>query len=100
MSKHYNPIEWLVMYRHDNSKTGAENDAALNEITDRVSDRIVKALDYRRKANPSGYLDEFASDGMRTTLNDALKPIGYRVRERNEADQWIIEEMPADGWSI
>lgn len=91
MSKHVNPIEWKFVYQHRSTLTERENRTRMEAESDRVSDRIVKAIEAIRKDRPSSWIDELDTRAF-FILKDALDPIGYEVLRQDEDGAWIVRE--------
>lgn len=91
MSKHVNPIEWKLVYEHRSTLTERENRTRMEAESDRVSDRIVKAIEAIRKDRPSSWMDELDTRAL-FILEDALQPIGYEVLRQDEDGAWIVRE--------
>jgi hypothetical protein len=89
--KHYNPVEWKLVYQHRSSLTDSENRTRMEAESDRVSDRIVKAIGALRQNRPNTWLDELDTRAF-FILKDALDPIGYEVLHQDEGGAWIVRE--------
>jgi hypothetical protein len=89
--KHNKPVEWKLVYQHRSSLTDSENRTRMEAESDRVSDRIVKAIGALRQNRPNTWLDELDTRAF-FILKDALDPIGYEVLHQDEGGAWIVRE--------
>ena len=89
--KHYNPVEWKLVYKYRSMLTDSENRTRMEAESDRVSDRIVNALGALRKNRPNTWLDELDTRAF-FILKDALDPIGYEVLRQDDDGAWIVRE--------
>lgn len=89
--KHYNPVEWKLVYQYRPSLTDGENRTRMEAESDRVSDRIVKAIGALRQNRPNTWLDELDTRAF-FILTDALSPIGYEVLRQDDDGAWIVRE--------